>query len=268
MMLNDENRKIMKKPGGRTLYIALSVCVLAAGAVGFSAMRNTSAIRKAAQETTEERQTYVNIQNRSDAVTAPSMPEIIEPPEPSDVELTTVPAELPEAQSEEDAQAVFGDDGGTTEETEEENSGTEEKPEYRMPLSFNIGQDYSMGLPVFSETMSDYRTHNGVDFLGSEGEDVGSVGEGDVISVKKDAVWGNQVTVDHGDGLISTVCGLADDEQLVAPGTHVYAGTVIGRVGSVPVEAGEASHIHLEIRYNGKTVDPLTLFGADANDAD
>ena len=60
MMLNDENRKSMKKMmAGRSLYIALGVCLLAAGAVGFSAVRNMAAPKVTVPQTTEKT-TYVN----------------------------------------------------------------------------------------------------------------------------------------------------------------------------------------------------------------
>lgn len=250
MMLNDDNKKsaadILKS---RALYVTLSVCVLAAGVVGVSAMKNTKDIRKmpaqtTAAETTEQTTAPVII---TQPVTAPPvMPEI-----------TTVPV----VNTTEEAQPVFDND------IKETAAAEQEKPpaDFRTPLSVSIGKDYSMGIPVFSSTMADYRTHNGVDFLGAEGDDVASVGEGDVISVKKDAVWGNCVTVDHGDGVVSTLCGLADDDKLVAEGTHVYTGTVLGRVGEVPVEAAENSHIHLEVRYNDVLMDPLTLLGLDGN---
>ena len=61
MMLNDENRKSMKKMmAGRSLYIALGVCLLAAGAVGFSAVRNM-AVPKATVPQTTEKTTYVKM---------------------------------------------------------------------------------------------------------------------------------------------------------------------------------------------------------------
>lgn len=253
MMLNNENHKDKNKLfRSKALYITLSVCVLAAGVIGVTGMKNTKNIKKSPTEITTEQPTYVNIQKRPDFDT--STESIILP------EIPTIPV----VETTIDAEPVFEDDEVTEEATTEETT-KEKAPDFRTPLSVSIGTDYSMGIPVFSSTMSDYRTHNGVDFLGAKGDDVASIGEGDVIDVKKDAVWGNCVTVDHGKGVISTVCGLADDDKLVAAGTHVYTGTVIGRVGEVPVEASDDSHVHLEVRYNDILMDPLTLLGLDGS---
>ena len=251
MMFNDENNNNKSKLfRSKALYITLSVVVLAAGIIGAAGMKNTGNIKKAPTEVTTEKPTYVNIQKRTDF--EPTTEEISFP------EISTVPT----AETTVEAEPVF-DDAEVTEDITEET--TEKAPDFRTPLSVSIGTDYSMGIPVFSSTMSDYRTHNGVDFLGAKGDDVASIGEGDVIAVRKDAVWGNCVTVDHGKGVISTVCGLADDDKLVTAGTHVYTGTVIGRVGEVPVEASDDSHVHLEVRYNDVLMDPLTLLGMDGS---
>ena len=131
---------------------------------------------------------------------------------------------------------------------------------FSVPLSGGIGDGYSMGVPVFSDTMGDYRTHNGVDFKGEPGEAVRAVAAGVVTTVKEDRLYGNTVTVDHGQGYISVISGLAD-EGLIRSGAKVNVSQVLGSVGTVPAEAGEGPHIHLEIRKNGVLCDPLEVLG-------
>ncbi len=131
---------------------------------------------------------------------------------------------------------------------------------FGAPLSGGIGDDYSMGVPVYSDTMGDYRTHNGVDFLGQAGEEVHPVAAGVVTNVKEDRLYGNTVTVDHGQGIVSVISGLAD-EGLIRTGMKVTRNSVLGVVGTVPVEQTEAPHIHLETRKDGALCDPLQILG-------
>lgn len=164
-------------------------------------------------------------------------------------EFTTLPSDEPSTA------AVFDNNAPTLEETTEAKTVI-----FYSPLSLSVTKDYSMGVPVFSQTMNDYRTHNGVDFAGIRGENVKTTGEGTVISVTKDAIWGNTVTIDHHNGITSSVSGLAD-EALISTGTEVYTGTIIGTVGEIPVESADNPHVHLEMRVNGQLVDPLEILG-------
>ncbi len=240
----DENKKSIKnmlKSNG--LYFALGLTVLAAGIVGMSALtaKNPSAV---SENTTAKRETVTIYRNLTEEIEENNKVEI-------NIEDFTVKA--PEEPS---TAAVFDNDAESVSEKEEAAA----EIEFHVPLKNAMGKDYSMGVPVFSETMKDYRTHNGVDFKGVKGESVSTVAEGTVISVTKDNLHGNTVTVDHGNGIISQVSGLAD-EALVAEGTYVYSDTIIGVVGEIPVESQDDSHIHLEMRVNGELVDPLEIMG-------
>lgn len=255
MMLNDDNQKSLKKMlTGRTLYLALGVCLLAAGAVGLSAVKNMTSPKVRVQPPTTEKVTYVNYEKH--VFTDP----------------TTQPAPVYEtAPVTEPVTAAVFDSGNTPlSETTTEEPETEapvKETVYSTPLTLEIGRDYSRGVPVFSPTMKDYRTHNGVDFLGMTGDTVRPIAEGEVLSVTHDPLWGYSVTVDHGDGVVSKISGLSD-KDLPAAGDHVHENAVIGRVGAAPVEAEDAPHIHLEIRVNGQLTDPLALMGLDEGDGE
>lgn len=250
MMLNDENKRSRKKIlSGRLSFIALGVCVLAAGVVGYAvtdSMRQPSTV---IDETTSEKTTYININE----------PQTNQPEETSPLieEITTEVIEPDEIPTE----AVFEDSG------ENETMSDEAPVSYVLPLSNGISADYSMGIPVYSSTMADYRTHNGVDFRASAGESVVSIADGVVISVEKDDNWGNTVKIQHSGSVVSSVSGLAD-EGIVYEGASVAAGDVIGVVGTVPVEAKDGEHIHLEIRVNDELTDPLEIMGYSENTAE
>ncbi|MBR3767988.1 MAG: M23 family metallopeptidase [Clostridia bacterium] len=242
-MINDDNKSNFKKMlKSNGLYFALGLCLLAAGVVGFTATNNKTP--------------SVMAENTTKQIESITFGEIAEKEEETsfivEINIDEFTTKAPEEPS---TAAVFDNNAEVIEETTEA-----QKLVFTSPLSFSMGMDYSMGIPVFSQTMNDYRTHNGVDFKGVKGENVKTVAEGTVVSVEKNAVWGNTVTVDHGNGITSAVSGLAD-EALISVGAQVYTDTVIGIVGDIPVESGEDSHVHLEMRVNGELVDPLEIMG-------
>ena len=255
MMINDEKDKksfsaMMK---GRAVYIALSACVLAAGVLSFTAARN----RGFSVNTVPQTDAHIEISEKTPAREAPVSNEpVTQAPatEPSAAAPVTQAAE-PETEAP-DTAAVFDNAAEPLEGT----SAAPAQISYSLPLHGKLGKDFSMGVPVFSETLGDYRTHNGVDFAAERGEPVHPVAPGKVVSVKDDPLYGCTVAVDHGGGVVSYTSGLAA-EGLIHEGADVYEETALGVVGEVPVEAADGSHVHLEIRVNGVLQDPLTVMG-------
>ncbi len=129
---------------------------------------------------------------------------------------------------------------------------------YVMPTNGEVIKSYSVDLPIYSATMNDYRAHTGVDIYAEPGMPVYSFTDGVVKEVYSDPMMGMTVSVDHGDGLVSYYCNL--NEQLadgIKAGAEVDAGDALGCVGETTlVELSDASHLHFEVRCDGKTVDP------------
>ena len=249
MMINEDNRKSFREMmKGRAVYIALSVCVLAAGAVSYASIKTPVPKTDVPTTVRSETSTYTHVNERvlPDDTTAA--------PEPvSDRTEIAAPSDPP-------AEAVFDNAAEPLEST----TAAAKQIVYSLPCGAKLGADFSMGVPVFSATMGDYRTHNGVDFTAEAGTPVCAIAEGKVTKVENDPLFGNTVTVDHGSGVISRISGLAD-EGLIFEGADVYSETVLGVVGNIPVEAAEDSHIHLEIRVNGVLRDPLEVMGYAAD---
>ncbi len=65
---------------------------------------------------------------------------------------------------------------------------------------------------------------------------------------------GNGLVIDHGGGWESQYCHLRLGSVQVRPGEEVSRGTQLGLVG----QSGAASfpHVHFEVRFRGKTIDP------------
>ena len=250
MMINDENKKSVRKMlGGRALYVALCACFLAAGVISYTAMKDRT-VAPAKTPAREESTTYLLIGEK----TEPQTQKPVRVPEGA----SKAPVMLPEVTAAPvQTQAVFENEAEPLETPEEAPAPIE----FALPLTgAATGKDFSMGVPVFSATMGDYRTHNGVDFITEPGESVRAIAAGTVVSVTKDALFGNSVRIDHGQGVVSTISGLAD-EGLPYEGAGVDTDTVIGVAGDIPVESADGSHIHLEIRVNGVLRDPLEVMG-------
>ena len=132
---------------------------------------------------------------------------------------------------------------------------------YCLPFGSEIIKDYSNMNPVYSKTMGDWRTHNGIDFSGEAGGAVVAIGYGEVIAIFDDAIFGTCVLIDHGNGVTAKYCGLNKDTLTVQENSSVDMEAVIGYLGEIPGEKMEGAHLHFEITHNGEIVEPLELMG-------
>lgn len=98
-------------------------------------------------------------------------------------------------------------------------------------------------------------THPGVDLAAQEGTPVRAVADGVVVAAGRDRVFGNFILLRHGGGYESYYGHLQDHN--VDRGDTVRIGATIGWVGSTG--RSSAPHLHLEIRQNGKPVDPAAV---------
>ena len=96
--------------------------------------------------------------------------------------------------------------------------------------------------------------HHGID-LQAHNEYVYSMMDGKVEKVGYDARSGNYIILRHADFTIS-YCHLS--KVHLAPGTPVFAGTIIGKSGSTGRATGE--HLHIVTKYKGIIFNPKILF--------
>lgn len=95
--------------------------------------------------------------------------------------------------------------------------------------------------------------HRGIDIEAPVGADVVAFTDGTVVPISPNpsSTYGNQVVIDHGNGVFSQSAHL--DSLSVSPGDTVIAGQLIGtvgRTGNTPVTGD--SHLHFEIRIGSK----------------
>lgn len=125
---------------------------------------------------------------------------------------------------------------------------------YLLPLNSKVVKDYSDGDMVYSKTMDDWRTHNGIDISGNIGDNAIAVQDGTILEVISDELWGETVVIQHGNGLKARYCGV---KATVKPDEKIEQGQVIGTVVAIPLEEKDGVHIHLETEVDGKSVDPI-----------
>ncbi|CCM75782.1 M23 family metallopeptidase [Rhizobium mesoamericanum] len=100
--------------------------------------------------------------------------------------------------------------------------------------------------------------HSGIDFRFTPGEKVRPTAPGKVIAAGWTGGYGNMVEVDHGNG-ISTRYGHMS-EILVKVGDKVDRNDVIGLAGSTGRSTG--THLHYEVRQDGRALDPIYFMNA------
>ena len=124
------------------------------------------------------------------------------------------------------------------------------------PLSGETVTPFSMEELLFSETMGDWRTHDGIDIAAAEGAQVTAAAAGEVTSVVDDYWMGTTVTVDCGDGCELRYASL-QSPAAVSAGDTVSPGDVIGAVGSTALlEEAVGPHLHFTVLQSGVAVDP------------
>lgn len=131
---------------------------------------------------------------------------------------------------------------------------------FTAPVTYTkVSMEYTDGkdtLFVFSSTLNDWATHNGVDLVATDGAGVAAMYDGTVIDVKETFAMGNIVTIDHGDNVVATYASLSDVQ--VIKGQTVKKGDKIGAVSTTASnEFMDGAHLHLEVAVNGKNVDPM-----------
>ena len=103
--------------------------------------------------------------------------------------------------------------------------------------------------------------HNGIDFRGAIGSPIYAAAKGRVSFVGWKGGYGKTVEIAHGNGLMTRYAHLSRFD--VKPGDRVEAGKTIAGMGSTGRSTG--SHLHFEVRLNGRAVNPRTFLETAPN---
>lgn len=133
----------------------------------------------------------------------------------------------------------------------------ESKLKFIKPVEGEIGMKYAKEKLVYSNTLEEWVTHNGIDILGEEAMPIKAIESGIIESVKMDPRYGNTIIIKHNDEYKSVYSNLSTTE-LVYVGKKVEKGEIIAGIGKgFGFESKEKPHIHLEILKNGESIDPV-----------
>ena len=176
---------------------------------------------------------------------------------PDESEFDEVLSEIAPVEEHEPVESVLPADAEETVSEEEAIEDTVSEVEPVWPVEGEIQREYSMDALQYDQTMSDWRTHNGLDIAAELGTKVKAFRTGTVLRVYSDDLYGTTVVIDHGSGLVFRYANL-EQVPTVYEGDQVAAGDVIGSVGdTAKCESSQESHLHLSAELNGESVSPL-----------
>ena len=217
--------------GGAGFYIALLLCVVATGAVGYFVLFGG----EKPVEDIPPAVTDVTAPDNSVAVEIPSLDmEDTEEPAPAAEVLEPQPVAEPASQPEP----------------------VEEVAQVMWPIKGETVSAFSVAQLQYSETLGDWRTHDGIDIAAAAGTQVVAAFAGTVLTAGEDSRLGPTVTVLQDDGYTVTYAGL-QEELSVAEGDRVSSGQEIGTVGNTTLtESALGAHLHFAVSLDGEPVDP------------
>ena len=126
-----------------------------------------------------------------------------------------------------------------------------DRSKFRLSSSFGYRSD-----PISGKT----RMHTGFDFALKPGNPVYATGDGVVASVTFDLFnYGNSIVIDHGFGYKTRYAHLKT--VLVTEGMKIKRGEFIAESGNTGKSTGP--HLHYEVMYKGKYVNPVNYFDLD-----
>ena len=200
----------------RAIYIALALCVVAAGVTGYLLTN-----RKAPTQQASANQPVVDVK-----------PPVVTPVKP----------DLPtQEEPEEEAPPV--------------EAAAELLPQVVSPLDGTTVTVFSMSELLYDETMADWRTHEGLDIQAAEGDAVKTAAAGEVTSVTQDELMGTTVCITHSGGYVTKYSSLQENPP-ISQGQQLAAGDFVGYVGTAAAEASMGPHLHFSVEKDGTLIDP------------
>ena len=200
----------------RAIYIALALCVVAAGVTGYLLTN-----RKAPTQQASANQPVVDVK-----------PPVVTPVKP----------DLPtQEEPEEEAPPV--------------EAAAELLPQVVSPLDGTTVTVFSMSELLYDETMADWRTQEGLDIQAAEGDAVKTAAAGEVTSVTRDELMGTTVCITHSGGYVTRYSSLQENPP-ISQGQQLKAGDIVGYVGTAAAEATMGPHLHFAVEKDGSLIDP------------
>lgn len=131
-----------------------------------------------------------------------------------------------------------------------------EDPTFCKPTEGDIIKEYAKENLVYSETLQEWVTHNGIDIKADKASIVKAAEDGTVTAIKNDPRYGITVTIEHVNGYTTRYSNLLTAEFVVV-GEKVIKGQTIGTVGNTAAfEIAGEPHLHFELLKDNEYLDP------------
>ena len=140
----------------------------------------------------------------------------------------------------------------------EEQQETQEVKElsFERPVEGEIVREFAQDNLVYSETLEEWVTHNGIDIKADKTTVVKAAEAGVIKSIKNDPRYGLTIVIEHDDTYQTVYSNLLTSE-FVVEGETVEKGQSIGTVGNSAVfEIADEPHLHFEILKDSIAIDP------------
>ncbi len=246
-----QNEKKNSRFAGKGYYIALIACIAAVGISGYVFVQTA---RQSAVETMAPVPSpAISAEGNKTAAAAPAV--------------SAAPSEKPKTKTSGTAKQASPSQTPAASETASQvpdlmedayEPAMAETPVVMWPIQGEVMATFSRDTLTYSQTMADWRTHEGLDIAAEAGALVSATQDGTITAVYEDDYLGNVVVVSHS-GDLATLYANLTEEPSVSVGDKVLAGEVLGQVGnSALLETAEPSHLHFEVYENGTPVDPIS----------
>lgn len=171
-------------------------------------------------------------------------------------------AKTPEFTEQGELEANYGGQNQLLEETQENTAETKKSAaaaglSLGRPVEGDVIVPFAKDQLIYSKTLKQWTTHEGVDMAAKTGDAVKAVLGGTVEKIEQDALLGHKVTVQHENGHKSVYANL-DKELSVSQGQKVNQGQELGKVGKTAIgEFEEEDHLHFAYWIDEQPVDPV-----------
>lgn len=136
--------------------------------------------------------------------------------------------------------------------------------EFSLPADkYTVARDASVDKLVYMSSLNMWKTHNGIDLAMDENAQVKSVFSGKVTKVEQSTLEGVVVTVELSNGMTAIYKSLAS--TTLKEGDKIENGAVVGVVGTMLSESDLGTHLHLELKKDGKFVDPASYINVSSD---
>lgn len=131
--------------------------------------------------------------------------------------------------------------------------------EFIYPVEGEITKEFATEKLVFSETLQEWITHNGIDIKAERTAIVKATEDGTVTSIKNDPRYGLTVIIEHREGYKSIYSNLLTAE-FVSEGDIIAKGQTLGTIGNSAIfEIADEPHLHFELLKDEENINPTLL---------